>query len=106
MTCTIGHAMQQLKREDTMDVRENVLLGGRTYTFVAVFDGHSGKRASEFCAENMFDYIEQAAKVMPSAGGQIRDVVVAVKVCPQARARGPAPRACPYHFICRCAVCA
>ena len=81
ISCSIGHATRLLKREDTKDIREDVALNGRLYTFAAVFDGHGGAQAAEFCAQHMISYIEQAAQASPSPEGQIRDLISASQVC-------------------------
>ena len=90
MACTLGHASQALKHEDTKDYRECVLLFGRAYVIAAVFDGHGGAEAAKFCEAHMIDYIEEAARAAPAAAGDIRSAVTACQVN-----AGPQKTSCP-----------
>ena len=40
----------------------DVRLGPRDYKLLAVFDGHDGRAASEFCVEKMVSYLKEAEK--------------------------------------------
>ena len=66
MPVRIGFSQTSLKGEDKHDIRD-VEHNGRAYKMVAVFDGHGGKDASEYCTEHLLQYVEEA--VPKTAGG-------------------------------------
>ena len=72
--------MRSIKFEDRKDIRDSVEFNGRSYCIAAVYDGHGGAQAADFCTAHMIGYMEEAARDTPSKGSQIRDVVAACKV--------------------------
>jgi len=63
----IGFSERRLKGEDTHAVL-NATMGGRRYTMVGLFDGHGGGAASDFCAEELLRFVQEAAAASEDGG--------------------------------------
>ena len=63
----IGFSDSKLKGEDRHDVRD-IVLHGHSYKLIAIYDGHGGAQAAEYCALHLLQYIEEAC-TNNSAGG-------------------------------------
>jgi len=81
----LGHAARAHRHEDGKDFRKGFTIGNRTYLILAIYDGHGGAQAAEFCGANLINYIEQAALAArsfssSSSPSSIDEIVEAVKV--------------------------
>jgi len=59
--CVATHIGDRSYQEDTSLIGEVQTKNGKTYKVYAVFDGHGGSRASEFCKENFLTFLADVA---------------------------------------------
>ena len=78
-----GEAMRVLNGEDGKCCNARFSLAQKEFVLHAVFDGHSGGQASQFCAAHMVDYVAEAALRAHTAAGTSAEPTIAgvVEAC-------------------------